>query len=539
MGRMGKITLPFWAWFTLARRIHAGQLYRSNRKGARRKDLPPYRFGDRITLPQTYWDGGVWAVPSDPISTGDPGGARSRLYVWLQSRGYDRSKPLFVSQHYFPRGSGLKWRYEVLRGRYGLSPHDARLVISIEDGKDYSENALKVAKHREQQMIEEILSRPPGECQGMPWKEYKALKEMFPKAQTIRIPRTLNSIWPPELVTFFKKRNLLGKTFSIPSLDSYSYVSTPAETVLVRGFANNLDRAALLCVLMREAGLEADLVLIRNRSSGQLVPSFPTLGQLNTALVLFEDRIYLDPNSNVGFGTLSDQDAMGLSLFSGKLKKTPLRTPNEEATITRTVAQLRADGSLDLTVDVEFNGQNSAWWKRYLKALSLAELRQEAEELASYIHPNARLQDFSFHGIEPLDQDVSYTLKVRITDYATRAGDYLILYLPGVEHSAYWVGARDRAYPIDRVTRSADILNLSLQLPPGAELIYYPQDVSISNPYDSYAAAFVQPRRGVLQFSESLQVLKPWIPPQEYPKYKELVEGMARLSQEPIVLKLH
>jgi transglutaminase-like putative cysteine protease len=323
-----------------------------------------------------------------------------------------------------------------------------------------------------------------------------------------------------------------------PPLDSYSCVPTPAETVLVRGFANNLDRAALLYALMIQAGLEADLVLIRNRASGQLVPTFPTLGQLNKALVLFEDRIYLDPGPNVAFGTFSDQDAMGLSVSSGKLKKTPLYQPDQEATVTRTEAQLGTDGSLNLRMDVEFNGQNSAWWKRYLKPLSPAELRQEAEELASYIHPNARLQDFSFNGIEPLDQEVSYTLKISIPGYATRAGDYLILYLPGVEHSAYQVGATDRTYPIDRVIRSADILNLSLQLPPGAELIYYPEDVSISNEYDSYAAVFVQPRRGVLQFSENVQVLKPWIPPQDYPKYKELVEGMARLSQEPIVLKL-
>jgi len=107
------------------------------------------------------------------------------------------------SRLWFPRGTGLKWRYEALRGRYGLSPDDARLVISIEDGKDYSENALKVARHRERQMIEEILFRPPGECQGMTWEEYKALRELFPDAQTIRIPRTLNSIWPRELATFF------------------------------------------------------------------------------------------------------------------------------------------------------------------------------------------------------------------------------------------------------------------------------------------------------------------------------------------------
>lgn len=324
-----------------------------------------------------------------------------------------------------------------------------------------------------------------------------------------------------------------------PSLDRYSYVPSPVDTVFSRGFANNLDRAVLLYGLMKQAGLEADLVLIRSRANGRVVPTFPTLGQLNYALVLFEDRIYLDPSPNAGFGILSEQDAMGLSLSSGKLKKTPLHRPNEEATVTRTDAHLEANGSLDLTMDVEFNGQTSAQWKRYLKPLSPAELRQEAEELASYIHPNARLQDFSFNGIEPLDKEVSYTLKVSIPDYATRAGDYLILYLPGVEHSAYEVGAKERLYPIDRVTRSADILNLNLRLPSGAELIYYPQDVSISSEYDSYAAAFVQPGRGVLQFSESLQVLKPWIPPQEYPKYKELVEGMARLSQEPIVLKLH
>ncbi|MBA7679074.1 hypothetical protein ES703_87357 [subsurface metagenome] len=194
--------IPFWAWYTLARRIYEGKLTRTTRRGVPDQSKPPYRFGERIILPQTYWDGGVWAMPPEPVSADDPGGPRSRLYVYLQNRGYSRCKPLFVSRHWFPRGSGLNWRYEALRGPYGLSPDDARLVISIENGKDYSENALKVAKHRERQMIEEILSRPPGEYQGMPWEEYKALRELFPQAQTIRIPRTLNSIWPPELVTF-------------------------------------------------------------------------------------------------------------------------------------------------------------------------------------------------------------------------------------------------------------------------------------------------------------------------------------------------
>lgn len=203
--------IPFWVWYALARRIYKGKLTRTTRRGVPDQSKPPYKFGERIILPQTYWDGGVWAMPEGKVSADDPGGARSRLYVYLQDRSYGRSKPLFVSQLWFPRGTGLNWRYEALRVRYGLSPDDARLVISIEDGKDYSENALKVAKHREQQMIEEILSRPPGECQGMSWEEYKTLRELFPAAQTIRIPRTLDSIWPLELVTFFE-----GKQASLP-----------------------------------------------------------------------------------------------------------------------------------------------------------------------------------------------------------------------------------------------------------------------------------------------------------------------------------
>ena len=323
-----------------------------------------------------------------------------------------------------------------------------------------------------------------------------------------------------------------------PSLDDYSYVPTPAETVITRGFANNLDRATLLYALMKQAGLETDLVLVRNRSSGRLVPSFPALGQLNYALLLFEDRIYLDPSPSVGFGTLSEQDAMGLSLSSGKLKKTPLFNPTEEGSLTRTRARLAANGTLELTMDVSLEGETSVSWKSYLKRLSPAEYRQEMEEVASYIHPNVKLYSFDINGIEPLNADVSYTLRIRVPEYAIRAGDYLIFYLPGVRHSAYEVGAKERLYPIDRVTRSADILNLDLELPPRAELIYYPQDVSISNSYDFYTATFVQPRRGTLQFSENVQVLEPWIPPEDYPKYKELVEGMARLSQEPIVLKL-
>ncbi|MBN2379110.1 DUF3857 domain-containing protein [candidate division WOR-3 bacterium] len=323
-----------------------------------------------------------------------------------------------------------------------------------------------------------------------------------------------------------------------PYMDNYSYLPTPAEEVLVRRFANNLDRNMLLYALMLEAGLEADLVLLRTRSSGRLVPQFGTLGQLDYAMVLFEDEIFLDPVPDVPFGTLLEQDMMGVALSSGKLKEVPLRAPSKEQTVTSSQAELSKDGTLELTVDVSLSGKGSASWKGYLKSITPAEQRQQAEGLATSIHPNANLLSYQFEGADPLNEDVSYNLKMRVPDYATKAGDYLIFYMPGVEHSAYEVGATERLYPIDRLKLSSDVLNIKLTLPSGAELMYYPADVSITTDQDSYTATFTQPSGQILQFNEVAEVKEPLIPPQDYAPYKNLVEGMARLSQEPIVLRL-
>lgn len=206
----------FWVWYALISKIYEDRLYRTDRQGMSDLKKLPYRFGQRLTLPQNYWDGGPWAMPIERVSADDPGGLKSRLYVYLQHMGYGRNRPFYVPQHFFPRGSGLNWRYETLRGTYGLSPDDARLVISIEEGKEYSESALKVAKHRERQYIESILSLPGGDCQGMSFKCYKVLKQMFPHSEVIRIPREPEAFWPSELVTFFKGINFLGKTWDVP-----------------------------------------------------------------------------------------------------------------------------------------------------------------------------------------------------------------------------------------------------------------------------------------------------------------------------------
>ncbi|GEM_PF-3592420 len=323
-----------------------------------------------------------------------------------------------------------------------------------------------------------------------------------------------------------------------PVYPKFSYIPTPANIVLKRKFANNLDRAWLLYSMMQQAGLESDLILIRTRNTGKLIPTFPCLEQLNHALVLFQDNIYLDPRPNVTFATLLEQDAMGLSITTGKLKKTPLNPASKEATITKMNAKLLNNGSLKLTVTVKFNGKNSVEWKSYLKTLSPPELKQEAEDLATTIHPNAILKSFKFKGIEPLNSNISYALTLVIPNYAIKAGKYLIFNLPGVKHSAFLAGATERIYPIDREIRRSKILSLTIKFPPASRLIYYPKDISVKNKYDSYTASFQHPTQTTLQFNESFKTETPLIPSQDYSQYQKIVTSMARLSQKPIVLKI-
>ncbi len=208
--------LPFWIWFTISKKKSQEELYRTDRQGAPDLKKSPYQFGQRLTLPQNYWDGGPWAMPKYKISADDPGGPKSRLFIRLQQMGCDRSRPFYIPRRFFPRGSGLNWRYEILRRRFELSTDDAKLVISIEEEKEYTDSALKVAKHRERQDIESVLTLPGGDCQGMSFECYKALKEMFPYAEVLRIPKEPEDFWPTELVTFFRRTNYLGRTWNVP-----------------------------------------------------------------------------------------------------------------------------------------------------------------------------------------------------------------------------------------------------------------------------------------------------------------------------------
>lgn len=198
--------MPFWAWFHIAKKISEGDFSHTDKKGLPDLKKPPYRFGQRLTLPANYWDGGPWAMPLEKVSWDDPGGPRSRLFVFLQNEGLKR---FYALNRFFPRGTGLNWRYEILRGLYGLSAEDGRLVVSIEDGKEYSEAALWKARQRERELVGTALFRisAPGA---------RAIRTMFPRAKVIRVPEVFEGFWPPEVVRFLEILGLQGKTMWIP-----------------------------------------------------------------------------------------------------------------------------------------------------------------------------------------------------------------------------------------------------------------------------------------------------------------------------------
>lgn len=198
--------LPFWAWFHIAKKISEAGFPHTDKKGMPDLKKPSYRFGNRLTLPQNYWDGGPWALPLKKVSADDPGGPRSRLFVYLQRIGLRR---FYALNRFFTRGTGLNWRYETLRGLYGLSPEDTRLVIRIEEGKEYSESALCTARHRERKVIEEEIGVDPDPF-------LRAIRELYPYAEVIRVPTELPPCWPRIVVRFFEEKGLKGSTWWVP-----------------------------------------------------------------------------------------------------------------------------------------------------------------------------------------------------------------------------------------------------------------------------------------------------------------------------------
>jgi len=222
------------------------------------------------------------------------------------------------------------------------------------------------------------------------------------------------------------------------------------DTVLVRGYGTEVERALLLAALLRGAGHKADLVLARPRQDGPLLDTVARLDGFADAIVRLTAAngavtwLQTDDEDR-GFGELAPevQGAEALDLATGKVIAIPVPAPAAEAT-TRTVeVALAPDGAATVSDRYTLRGHCAAEF-RGLKDLTRDQLAKWAARYVGGQATGVDLVEFTHSDFANANPEERLQFTYRLPAVAEKAGDFLVLRLPNAAVSATDVGRTSR-----------------------------------------------------------------------------------------------
>ena len=202
-------------------------------------------------------------------------------------------------------------------------------------------------------------------------------------------------------------------------LGENSIIPVPPSVCLDRGFGDCKDKATLLVGMLRQAGIPANVALIRADTSRDVETELPGMGRFNHAIVYVggKEPFWIDPTSDLsrdGYLPLWDQGRSALIAApeTTGLEKTGISTAEMNLTKEIRTYHLIDAGYADVTEYTEYTGANEVYYRSRYTGVREDSLN---ESLEKYIKENYRFGekvDFTYG--DPLDLLTPFTITLKI-----------------------------------------------------------------------------------------------------------------------------
>ena len=321
----------------------------------------------------------------------------------------------------------------------------------------------------------------------------------------------------------------------------YSYKPYPVSQTYARRFGDCKDKASLMIALLRAAGIEAEIALLRTRSMGDVVPAPASVALFDHAIVYIPKyELWLDGTAEYSGRELplEDQGALALTVSlngQAQLQQVPMSTAQENYSKRIIHAELSSQGMIHFSGYTFTRGEDAPRLRRDL-SVQEQQLDQFRQRLAQ-VFPAVELDNVDVHGAESLESDVSVDFQGALNSFAHKqvvtlssswmARDYLSALAP--------VGSRTQ----DLVLPSAWITEeeIHVALPRGAVIQQLPKDQEITTSFGSVKLHYTHSGREILIHSH-LQFEKTRINTQEYPAFRQFCSQLEHTFRNEIVVGL-
>ena len=309
----------------------------------------------------------------------------------------------------------------------------------------------------------------------------------------------------------------------------HSYKPYRVDRVLSRRFGDCKDKAALLVTLLKLAGVEARMVLLRMRSLGRLAEEPASLSAFNHAIAYVPALdLYLDGTAEFhGTQELPGPDRGTNALIvepegESRWVITPEARADANQASSKLTVVLKPDGSATVTADLSFAGQNAPAVRQTYAAAATRKSTFEEEWARAF--PGLTAESVEAQSSTELEKHMHLSAKFRAPRYAEATPQFLRFFPFGAARAYGQSLASLTERKSDVVLPGPWVETLSATYP-------LPQGYTASEPLPAFesvsrfgrASVKVRVEAGVLNCEGEFRIDSARISASDYPKFRAWV----------------
>jgi tetratricopeptide (TPR) repeat protein len=300
--------------------------------------------------------------------------------------------------------------------------------------------------------------------------------------------------------------------------------------IVRRGFGDCKDKASLIYTMLREAGVDARIVLTRTRQNGAIDSEPASLSVFDHAIAYVPSlKLFLDGTAEHS-GTRElpggDQGVMVLLVgpsVNAELVKTPVLPPESNLRSRKLQIQLSPDGGAQVTVDEKIAGVDAARYRDTFQAEGTRKDRLERQ--LSNAYPGLALEQHSFKGLSSLEEDVAIDYRLKAPQVARVEGDELRIPVTSLRDLLREMAvAQSRKFPLDLSVKNAYREERTTRAPAGFVVGTVPSGGALKSRFGSLSVSSEQAGLAEVRSTSAFTLDVDRVEPADYAEFRRFIE---------------
>ncbi|UJR86262.1 DUF3857 domain-containing protein [Sandaracinus amylolyticus] len=310
--------------------------------------------------------------------------------------------------------------------------------------------------------------------------------------------------------------------------------------IVQRGFGDCKDKASLIYTMLREAGIDARIVLVRTRNNGAITDLPASLSVFDHAIAYVPELdLFLDGTAEYSGTNEFPQMDQGVTVLivgpdGAELRRTPV-LPAEQNERSRQIAiDLQNDGTGRIEVTEQVRGSEAPGYRVTYQAEGTR--RERFERALRGLFPGIELRTQEFAGLTNYEEPIRIRYTADVPRLAVADADGLRVQATVLDDLTRSLArSATRRHPLDLRGTTRYVEERRIRVPQGMRVLHVPEGGEVSSEYGRLSLRFEQSEREIVARTE-MALTRDRIAPEEYEAFRRWVEQADLILRQRIAI---